>query len=300
MAPVGDDRRVPRLERRGRRRGRRGCGRRVPRVVAAARGAARGDPDGCRRRDRAARRADRAGHDARDGQAAARGADGSGPRRCDPPLLRRRGLAAEGRAVRAVGDRQLRLHRPPPARRRRPDHALELPGGDPCLEDRSCAGLRQHGGDEARAGGTADRPPPRRLPRGGGYSRRGLQHRRRPRLGGRHAAGAAPEGEGDLVHGVGRGRPSGPRGGDGARQARPARARRPQPADRDGRRRSRPGRRSGLRGRLLVGRPEVHGHAADLRPGCRLRRLPRRGCSTGSSAAPSATLPTRTPRSARS
>ena len=40
--------------------------------------AARGDPERRRRRDRAPRRADRAGHDARDGQAAARGAHGVG------------------------------------------------------------------------------------------------------------------------------------------------------------------------------------------------------------------------------
>ena len=155
---------------------------------------ARGDPDGRRRRDRAAGRADRAGHDARDGQAAARGADGGGPRRSDPPLLRRRGLAAEGRAVRAVGDRQLGLHGPARARRRRPDHAVELPGGDPGLEDRARSGLRQHGRDEARAGGAADRPAPGRLLRGGGDSGRRLQHRRRPRLGGRHAARQPPEG----------------------------------------------------------------------------------------------------------
>ena len=51
--------------------------------------------------------------------------------------------------------------------------------------------------------------------------------------------------------------------------ARPARARRPQPADRDGRRRARPRRRGRLRGRVLVGGAEVHGDAAHLRPGRR-------------------------------
>ena len=86
----------------------------------------------------------------------------------------------------------------------------------------------------------------------------------------------------------------------GARQARPARARRPQPADRDGRRRPRPRRRGRLCRRVLVGRPEVHRHPADLRPGRRLRRLPRQAARADRAAAPSATRPTRPPRSGRS
>ena len=69
-------------------------------AAARARGAdARG------RRDRSARRGDGRGHDARDGQAVARGPHGVSPHGGDLPLLRRRGLAPEGRAVRAVGDR---------------------------------------------------------------------------------------------------------------------------------------------------------------------------------------------------
>ena len=109
----------------------------------------------------------------------------SAPHGRDPPLLRRRGLAAEGRALRAVGDRRRRLHDPPPARRRRPDHPVELPGGDPRLEVGARADLRQHRRDEARAGGAAHRPPSRGVLRRGRHARRRLQHRRRPRLRGR-------------------------------------------------------------------------------------------------------------------
>ncbi len=54
----------------------------------------------------------------------------------------------------------------------------------------------------------------------------GLEGRRRDRL--------EPGRPGDLVHRLGAGRPLRPRRGDGARLPRPARARRPQPADRDG------------------------------------------------------------------
>ena len=120
-----------------------------------------------RRRDRAARRADGAGHDARDGQAAPRGAHGGGARRGDPPLLRRRGVASQGRALRAVGDGLHRLHDATAARRRRPDHAVELPRRDPGLEVGARPRLRQHRRHQARAGGATDRPAHR-----GGASRR--------------------------------------------------------------------------------------------------------------------------------
>ena len=72
---------------------------------------------------------------------------------------------------------------------------------------------------------------------------------------------------GDLVHGLGRRRPRGAERGDRPQLPRAARARRPQPAHRDGRRRARPRRRGGVRGRLLVGRPEVHRDPPDPRPG---------------------------------
>ena len=77
----------------------------VPRLVGASRGAACGVLHEGGRRDRGARRAGRAGHDRRDGQAAARGADGDAARGADPPLRGGRGVAPDRRAVRAVGRR---------------------------------------------------------------------------------------------------------------------------------------------------------------------------------------------------
>ena len=94
------------------------------------------------------------------------------------------------------------------------------------------------------------------------------------RLEGRRRARLEPGRPRDLVHRLGRGRPLGARGGDGPQLPRPARARRAQPDDRARRRRARPRGRGGVRGRVLVGRPEVHRDPADLRAGRRLRRLP--------------------------
>ena len=109
----------PRVGRRGRRRRGRGRGRGVPGLGAAGRGRARrGAPQG-RRRGRPPRRADRPGHDAGDGQADPRGADGGGADGADPALLRRRRAPRDRRALRAGSDRQRRLHDAAPARRRR-------------------------------------------------------------------------------------------------------------------------------------------------------------------------------------
>ena len=106
-----------------------------------------------------------------------------------------------------------------------------------------------------------------------------------------------PQRAGDLVHRLGAGRPRRSATRRRRGKPRPARARRPQPADRDGRRRPRPRRRGGVRRRLLVGRPEVHRHPADLRPGRGLRRLPRDAARPHRRAAPSAIPPTPRPRS---
>ena len=87
--PAGrGDRRVPGLRRS--RRGSRGRGRRgrLSGLVGSAGGRARRRAAAGRRRGRGPRRGDRAGHDARDGQAAPRGADGSPRARRDLPLLR--------------------------------------------------------------------------------------------------------------------------------------------------------------------------------------------------------------------
>ena len=267
------------------------AGRRVRGLGRTPGGAARGRAaEGRRRRHRRARGGDRAGHDARDGQAAARGADGVGAGRRDPPLLR------GGEAYRPTGELyeqaangRAGLHAAAPARRRRADHAVELPRRDPGLEARAGADLRQHGRDQARAGGAAHRAQPRRGARRGRAAAGRAERRHRPRRGGRAAARPPPAGAGGLVHRLGRGRAPGARRGDRARQARPARARRPQPADRHGRRRARR-RRSRPRTPARSGRP---GRSARRRGGStsRTRSTTSSGdsCSSGSSAARSAT-----------
>ena len=121
-----------------------------------------------RRRDRGAGRADRAGHDGRDGQAAARGAHGGGARRARSSATRR--ARRTGRRARSTSRRstdQTPLHAAPAARRRRPDHAVELPDRDPGLEARPGARLRQHRRAQARLRGAADGPAHRRVLRGG-------------------------------------------------------------------------------------------------------------------------------------
>ena len=115
---------------------RRRCLRRLGR---AADGAACRVSDRRRRRARAAHRGAGARHDARDGQAAARGARRGGSRRADPALRRERGVPLGGRALRAGGDGRAGLDPAAARRRRRADHALELPVRDPRLEARAGA-----------------------------------------------------------------------------------------------------------------------------------------------------------------
>ena len=247
--------------------------------------------------DRGSRRADRAGHDGRDGQAAARGAHGGHARRHHPPLRRRRGLAADRRGLRALGAEPAALHAPPAARRRRADHALELPDRDPRLEARPGAHPRQHGRVEARLRGAAHRPPRRGGVRRGGAAGGRPQRAHRRRLEGRRRARPAPGRARDLVHRLRAGRPRGARRGDRPQLPRAARARRPESARRDGRRRARPRRRGRLRRRLLVGGAEVHGDAPH--PRCRTPSTTTSGsgCSPAWPPARSATRPIRTSRS---
>ncbi len=174
--------------------------------------------------------ADRPGHDRRDGQAAARGAHGGGAGGDDPPLRRRRGVAAGRRGLRRVRPAPAALHGAAPARRRRPDHAVELPDRDPGLEARARADLRQHGRAEARPRRAADGAPRRRVLRRGGAPARRAQRAHRLRLDGRRGARREPRRPRDLVHRLGRGRARRARRGDRARLPRPARARRPEPA----------------------------------------------------------------------
>ena len=110
VAAVGRHRRLPGLDRRGRARRDRGRAGGLPGVVRPPGRAARGVLHEGRGRDRGARRAGRAGHDRRDGQAAARGAPGGAARGRDPPLRGGRGMAADRRDVRAVGRRPAPVH----------------------------------------------------------------------------------------------------------------------------------------------------------------------------------------------
>ena len=183
------------------------------------------------------------------------------------------GLSVDRRALRAGGDRKCRLHDPPPARRGRADHAVELPGRDPRVEGGAGARVRKHRRHEARAGGAAHRAPPRGVLRRGRHATRRVQRRHRAGLGRGHAARGTPGRARDLLHRLGAGRRAGARRGHRARQARAARARRPQPRDRHGGRRPRPCGGARVRRRLLVGGPEVHRHAPRLRRGLGVRRL---------------------------
>ena len=146
----GGARRGVRGERRRRRRGRAGGAHGLhPRLVADERRRPRqvplphrADPAGAGPRVRRAR-------DARQRQA-----DQGGARRRRPPgggaLLLPRGLGRQARP-------RLARPEPAPARRRRPDRAVELPAAHARVEDRPGAGLRQHRRPQARRDHPADR-----------------------------------------------------------------------------------------------------------------------------------------------
>ena len=94
--------------------------------------------------------------DARGGQDAARGARRGRPRDQHPALLsaaKARGSAASTRP--SERDRVLIQTLPPAARRRRADHAVELPDRDPDVEDRPRADRRQRRRPEAVRPGAA-------------------------------------------------------------------------------------------------------------------------------------------------
>ena len=244
-------------------------------MVVVARRQARRDPHSRRRCDRVPGRRHRPGHDPRDGQAAAGVATRGGPCRPDLPVLCWGRLAAGRGDVRAVRDRLDGVHAAATARGGRADHAVELPGGDSGVEGRAGARVREHGRVEARAGLAVDRAPSRSRARGGRASRGRVERRDRPRERGRGAAGGRSARARDLVHRLGAGRPRCPRSRRVARKACPARARRPQSSDRGRGREARRRGDSGVRGCVLVGGSEVHGHTPDLRPGLGLRLVPR-------------------------
>ena len=205
-----------------------------------------------------------------------------------------------GRAVRAVGRRPAPLHAAPSTRCRRPDHAVELPDRDPGVEARAGADLREHARAQARVRGSAHRASRGRVLRRGGAARRRAERAYRSGLEGRRRDRLQPRRARDLVHGLGAGRPLRARRGDCARLPRPARARRAQPADRDGVGGARSGRRGRVRGRLLVGRAEVHGDAAHPRRRVRLRRVSREAARTCRRREGGRPRPTRMSRSAPS
>ena len=125
-----------------------------------------------RRRHRGQSRDARRRRDLGERQAGARDAGGGHPARHRPlPLLRRRHPLARGHDHR---DRQghRRLPLPRAARRRRPDHPLQLPAAHGGVEDRPGPGRRQlHGGKAGLADAVVD-PQARR-----GHRRRGAAGR---------------------------------------------------------------------------------------------------------------------------
>ena len=161
---------------------------------------ARRDPVRVRGADGRAQGTARPGDDPRDGQGPRRGArrrpgghryrlpDG----RRGPPDGRRDGPV---RAPRQVGDEH-----PPAARRGRDHHALELPDGDPVLEDDARAGDRQHGRVQAVVRHAALRDAPRRADGRGRLPARRRQPRHRRGRRGRRRHRRQPGRAGHLVH----------------------------------------------------------------------------------------------------
>ena len=140
---------------------------------AEARRPHRGGRAGLRRaRSAELRQADQRGEERRD----------AGDRRL-PALLRRRGARHPGQRRGGI-HAGLHLDGPPrPGRRRRLDHALELPADDGGVEDRPGADGRQHDGAEALGDDAAHDAEARRAHRrdlSGGRVQRRRRARRRP------------------------------------------------------------------------------------------------------------------------
>ena len=215
---------------------------------------------------------------ARAGQAAGRRHRRGGARRRDLQVLRRRsGAAHGGEKIDSDAPGHRRRGHARAARRRRGDHAVELPAGDSGLEDRAGAGVRQLRrlqAGRARAGVAVDA--------------RGHRPARRP------AAGRAQPGDGPRLARSAPRSPSSPdidavsftgsqdvgpvgrrrRGED--RRARAARDGRQEPAHRPRRRGSGDGGVDRGQRRVLPGRPALHrvqpadrdrGHSRSLRRG---------------------------------
>ena len=128
------------------------------------------------------------------------------------------------------------------ARRRRPDHPVELPAADAGVEDRARARLRQHGRAQAGRDDAADRAALLRRPAPGRAAAGRRQHRHRRRRDRRRARRAPGRRQG-RVHRLDRGRQGDPARARGHRQEADARARR-QGGEHRLRRRARSTRRS--------------------------------------------------------
>ena len=154
----------------------------------ADRARARAERD--RRRDRGQPRDARGRRELGQRQAGARDAGGRHPAGGRPlPLLRRRASAREEGSISRDRQRHGRLPLPRAARRRRPDHPVQLPAADGGVEDRAGARRRQlHGGQAGEPDAVVD-PEARRAHRRHRPAGR-PQHRERPgrrdRQGARH------------------------------------------------------------------------------------------------------------------
>ena len=203
MATRGRDRSLSGLGGGGCARRHRGRTQRVSSVGRASRGTARFLLHEGSRSDRGTRGAGRAGHDRRDGKAAARGSPRDVARGDDPPLCRGRGVPADRRDVRAVRRRPATLHLAPPAGRRGAHHAVELPDRDPGLEARAGPHLRQYARPQARLRGAADGAPRRGVLRGGRPAAWCPERPHGGRLQGRRGDRLEPRCARHLVHGLG-------------------------------------------------------------------------------------------------
>ena len=173
-------------------------------------------------------------------------------------------MGGEGRRLHRPDDaeraaRQVHDERAHAGRRRRRDHALELPDRDPGLEALPGARLRQHGRAEAGRGHAASRRALRRAARRGGRAAGRRQRRARLRRGGGRGARPPSRRAGDHLHRLARDRRRRHEGRRRRPQARPPRARRQERDHRHGRRRRRPR----GRGHRLVG---VRDDAASAAP----------------------------------
>ena len=214
------------------------------------------------------------------------GAPGEGARarhrRVDGRRQAHQGVARRGRPARGGalllsrglgGQARLRLPRAhrAAARGRGADHPVELPAADGRVEARAGAGLRQHGGAQARGDDAAHGAAPRAHHRGGRASARRRQHRHGRWRHGGSARGSRGSRQGGL-HGLDRGRHAHPARARGDEQATHPRARRQSRQHRLCGRSNRSSGRGNHQGHLLQPGPRLLRRIAPARRGERARR----------------------------